>query len=175
MGPARRGGLKRRCGPSSGRARQRRTAGPGLLSGPEPPRPGTGRPQPGPAKIPTLFPPGALRGGRGRPRPCWFGTPGSRSHLTFLQRPLCPSAGAGSEAGACPRVVGESYQQRLSTPGGERWGHTRRRAHSGARADPSSTLCTVWPGRMRRIFAGRRETRRRRASLAGVAVSVCRD
>lgn len=47
-----------------------------------------------------------------------------------------------------------------------------RRADSGARADPSFAVCTVWPGRMSRIFPGRRETRRRRASLHGVVAKA---
>lgn len=166
-GPARRGGRKVRCGPRSGRARQRRAAGLGLLSGPEPPKSRTGRPQPGPAEIPAPW--GAQRR-KGKVQALLVGDARGRlTPPTFVQRPLCPRAGAGSKAGACPRVVGESHQQRLSTPGGERGRHPWRRAGSGARADPSSAVGTVWPGRMSRIFPGPRETRRRRASLPSVA------
>lgn len=137
--------------------------------GPSPPNPGRGVPsRAGLRSHPTW---GAQRR-KGKVQALLVGDARARlTPPTFVQRPLCPRAGAGSEAGACSLVVGESHRQRLSTPGGERGRYPWRRADSGAWADPSSAVCTVWPGRMSRIFPGGRESRRRRASLPGVAVS----
>lgn len=55
-------------------------------------------------------------------------------------------------------------------PGGERWRRWRRRADPGARANRAGVR-KVWPGRMSRIFPGRRKPGGGGASLASIAVS----
>lgn len=80
-GGGRRAELSGRRGGAAGRdcgaaLEAEKAAGPGLLSGPQLPKLGTGRPQPGPAKTPR----GAQRRKEEVQGPCSFGTPGAGSH-----------------------------------------------------------------------------------------------
>lgn len=141
-------------------ARPRRAAGPGQLSGLQPPRHRTGRPQSGPAK--TAPRPRALKDRRVQSR-----------LLRDLTRPhcaLCPSAGADSEAWACSPGVGESHRLRLCTLVGERWRRRRRRADSGAGLTPAPESPGCGPGEGG-DFPGPQGNRGGGAPLPGVAVS----
>lgn len=151
-GPARSARRKERWGQRSVHARPRRAAGPGQLSGLQPPQTPDGAPpvRPGSDRAPP----------QGADRPQGPVPASSGPHAAALR----PGAGADSEAWACSPGVGESHRPRVCTLGGER---------VRSRADPSPESPGCGPGG-EEVFRGRRAAAEEALPSAGQRFPVAR-